>query len=254
MNKAAAMIVLCAIATIGCAHRTSRTEGDDLQVVSVRHHYNNAHVLVSGGRALLVDAGLQEDAEALDRDLARQGIDPSALVAVVLTHGHVDHAGGAAWFRERYGTPIVAGAGDADLLAQGRNDELCPTDRQGRKRLEGNRSAHYDPYEADLLVSEPLDLTEAFGFPAVVVPVPGHTPGSLVVLSGTHAVVGDLFRGSIAGRSAERHFYMCDEAGNDRDIASLLSHEASEAVLFHVGHFGPLTREAVVQRFGGHHD
>jgi len=254
MRRAAAIAALCAVATGGCAHGTSRTVGDDLEVVSVRHHYNNAHVLVAGGRALLVDAGTQQDAQALDRDLAKQGIDPETIVAVVLTHGHVDHAGGAKWFRDHYGTPIVAGADDAELLARGRNDELCPTDRQGRKRLEDNKQARFDPYEADVLVTEPLDLTAEFGFPAVVTPVPGHTRGSVVVVSGAYAVVGDLFRGSIAGRSAERHFYMCDQADNDRDIASVLRREASEAEVFFVGHFGPLTRDAVIERFGGQDD
>ena len=242
---------LSALFVLGCAHSTERTEDGELAVLSLRHHYNNAHVVLAGERALLVDAGTAEDAEALDRSLREAGVDPEQLVAVVLTHGHTDHAGGAAWFRDHYGTPIVAGAGDAPLLASGRNDELCPTNGQARRRLADNQAARYEPFEADLLVAEPLDLEARFEFPARVVPVPGHTEGSLVVLAGTHALVGDLFRGSVVGHDAELHFYICEPEANRRDIVSLLAGEASEAETFFVGHFGPVTRDAVVERFGG---
>jgi hypothetical protein len=64
------------------------------------------------------------------------------------------------------------------------------------------------------------------------------------------AVVGDLLRGAIVGSSAERHFYMCDLADNDRDIRHLLTDLAPKAKWFFAGHFGPVDRQAVQERFG----
>lgn len=250
--KTPASVSLALLGTLlvaGCAHSTSRSSAAQLEVVSIRHSYNNAHVLVSEGRALLIDTGTQEDAEKLDESLRSEGIDPEQIVAIVLTHGHVDHAGGAKWFQDRYDTPILVGSGDASLLASGHNDTLCPTDRQGEKRLADFQAAEFDPYEADLLISEPTDLMQQFDFPARVVPVAGHTEGSLVVLAGSYAFVGDLFRGDIFSSKAERHFYMCDLEDNQRDIEALLANEARTSETFFVGHFGPLTRDAVTQRF-----
>jgi hypothetical protein len=43
---------------------------------------------------------------------------------------------------------------------------------------------------------------------------------------------------------------MCDLAGNRQDIVALLEQRPAQATLFFPGHFGPLTREAVLEHFG----
>lgn len=237
------------VTTSACAHQTQRERHGELEVVTVRVAYNNAHALQIGEQTLLIDTGTAAEAAELDRRLRDAGIDPSELAAIVVTHGHADHAGGAQWFRERYGVPIIAGAGDLELLAAGHNDELCPTDRQGRKRLADNQAASFAPVTVDHPISEPTDLSALVGVAATVAPLPGHTAGSLVLVVDELAFVGDLFRGSIVGSSAERHFYMCDVADNDADIATLLSDLAPRATSFYVGHFGPLSRDALRARW-----
>jgi glyoxylase-like metal-dependent hydrolase (beta-lactamase superfamily II) len=76
------------------------------------------------------------------------------------------------------------------------------------------------------------------------VPLPGHTRGSLVVVIGSAAFVGDLFRGAVVGSSAETHFYMCDLDDNQRDIRWLLD-TFPNATVFFTGHSGPVSREAL---------
>ena len=66
--------------------------------------------------------------------------------------------------------------------------------------------------------------------PGAIVPLPGHTPGSLVVTIAGAAFVGDLFRGGIVGSPAEVHFYMCDLDDNHRDVRTLLDRLAPTAV------------------------
>ena len=52
----------------------------------------NAHLL-TGRRPVLIDTGPANARALLAQRLARAGIAPGDLGAVLLTHGHADHAG-----------------------------------------------------------------------------------------------------------------------------------------------------------------
>ena len=234
-----------AVSLVACAASRSRTPlAEGLEVRTLVREYTNAHLVVQGQRYLLVDAGLAEEAERLDNDLREEGFDPAKLGAIILTHGHADHAGGALYFQQRYGTRIIAGR-DEQMMAVGHNDTLCPTDSRAKKRLPEDQAATYSPTRADLVIEAATPLGPLTGLEGQILPLPGHTAGSLVVQVGDAVFVGDLFRGAILGSTAERHFYMCDLEDNRQDLAHLLLNLAPSAQLFFPGHFGPLTRQAV---------
>lgn len=104
--------------------------------------------------------------------LAGHRLVPSALVA---THGHPDHVASAAGVTAAHGVPLHLHPGDAQL------------------------------YEGD---SVPLEAGTFAGLDVDVRPVPGHTPGSVVLglttpEGGRLALTGDtLFAGSV-GRGAD---------------------------------------------------
>jgi glyoxylase-like metal-dependent hydrolase (beta-lactamase superfamily II) len=227
-----------------------RAIGGGLVVHTFRREYSNAHVVVGPGGMFMVDSGLEAEAPALDRDLRDHGLDPSHLRLVVLSHGHADHAGGASYFRRRYGTPIAVGRGDVQLLATGHNDTLCPTDGEAEGRLASDQAASYAPLAPDVEIDGALDLEPLTGIPAWARSLPGHTEGSVVVSVGDASLVGDLFRGGIFDASASVHFYMCDLEDNRRDVRTLLTELAPQARVFFPGHFGPIERDAVMATFG----
>lgn len=109
----------------------------------------------------------------------------------------------------------------------------------------------FTPLQADVWVENDaretvaLDLRPLTGVDARVIALPGHTEGSLIVVAGRYALVGDLFRGSIPGWSATTHFYICDLADNKRDLRELLQVHAKDATTFFPGHFGPVERASV---------
>ncbi|MBL8937281.1 MAG: MBL fold metallo-hydrolase [Archangium sp.] len=243
------LIVVMAVMSSGCFPETaSRTVGG-VRVVTLQYEYTNAHALIGPeGQIVLVDSGFERNTAALERGLKESGLDAKQVVAVVLTHGHPDHAGGAKHFQEQ-GAVVIAGAGDAQMLSEGKNEvPLCPTNGDARARLAADQAEHHEGVNADVLVTERLSLLARTGVDAEVMPVAGHTPGSLVVKAGQSLFVGDLLRGSVFGSDAEVHFYMCDLEDNVRDVQGLLA-EWPEVSTWFVGHFGPLTRGAVEAKF-----
>jgi len=232
---------LALLLAAGCVPANERTvhRVDGVRVDTIRLEYSNAHLVRWGDAAILVDSGARETVDRLDAELRAGGVEPSALRAVILTHGHADHAGGAAHLAA-LGVPVIAGAGDREALARGGNDPLCPTDSTARDRRAADQAARFEPVEADHWIDAPTDLAPLVGFEGRVVPLPGHTPGSLVVTVGEAAFVGDLVRGEILSDGADVHFYMCARVGNRRDLGALLDTIAPRARRVFVGHFGPL--------------
>lgn len=233
----------------GCfaARRTEVVSGT--RVVTLQQDFINAHAIVGDeGHFVLVDSGLERNGQALERLLEESGLDLAKLDAVVLTHGHADHAGGARRFQQR-GVKVVAGAGDVEALGKGANETLCPTDSTARGRLAEDQHERFSALVPDVPVTEVLALQSLSRIEGEVLPAPGHTPGSLVVRVKDALFVGDLLRGAILGSSAEVHFYMCDLEQNRQLVQSLLARWPSASTFF-VGHFGPVSRAEVERRFG----
>ncbi len=61
----------------------------------VRQGFGAAYLVVERGRAAFVDCGTRHSVPLLLQALAAQGVEPGAVDWVLLTHAHLDHAGGA---------------------------------------------------------------------------------------------------------------------------------------------------------------
>jgi glyoxylase-like metal-dependent hydrolase (beta-lactamase superfamily II) len=78
----------------------------------------NAYLL-EGEPLTLIDAGPKtpEAQAALEAGLARHGVGVGDIRRLILTHGHVDHFGGALWVRERSNAQLFAHPADGPKLA-----------------------------------------------------------------------------------------------------------------------------------------
>lgn len=245
-------VVALGLSPSGCATRHVVTRPDaDVTVHTFRRAYTNVFAVVGPQGVILIDAGEADEVEGLLRDLKRAGIEPGDVRAIVLTHGHGDHAGGAKALAAITGAPIVAGQGDVERLESGRTGGLCPTDRTAERRREGYERATFPAVVPDHVITEEIALREVvdIGVEGRVIPLPGHTEGSLVIETPRAVFVGDLLRGSIASAEARRHFYMCDLEDNDRDILGLFTTLPDSVQIVFPGHFGPLSRDSVEAAF-----
>lgn len=139
-------------------------------------------------QAAVIDPG--GDVERILDAVGKLGVRPEAIW---LTHGHIDHAGGAAGLRDALQTgeatlPIVGPAQQDLFLLEG-------LEQQGRAYgLAGARNVRPDRWLAE---GDELHLA---GHVFQVLHCPGHTPGHITLINSAArlAVVGDvLFRGSI---------------------------------------------------------
>ena len=132
-------------------------------------------VVDPGGDLLRIEAGIKQAGMTVEK--------------ILLTHGHLDHAGGAAELKERLGGIPIEGPHLADkflldgLAAQGAG-----------MGVPSMRNVTPDRWLAE------GDTVTAAGASFAVLHCPGHSPGSVVLVNDAQrfALVGDvLFRGSI---------------------------------------------------------
>jgi len=154
-------------------------------IIPVTPFQQNCSLLVceQTNKAAVVDPG--GDLELIFDAVKRQGVE---LEKILLTHGHIDHCGGAAELAGELGLPIEGPHIDDRFLI----DDLPQQGlRFGFPKLRGFTPARWLAGGDSVRVgSEELQVRHC----------PGHTPGHVIFFSPGHrlALVGDvLFAGSI---------------------------------------------------------
>lgn len=64
----------------------------------------------------LIDAGVSADISKICKNIKTAGLNPENASTLFITHSHIDHVGGAASFREKYGCKTVTHELDSEAL------------------------------------------------------------------------------------------------------------------------------------------
>jgi glyoxylase-like metal-dependent hydrolase (beta-lactamase superfamily II) len=158
----------------------------------------NCYLIHTTSGFFLVDTGFSKKRYEIERELEIEGCTPGKLKLILLTHGDFDHCGNCAYFRKKFSAKIAMNAADKGMVENG--DMFYNRKANVLMRFMGklilfflktnlNKSDRFTP---DFFLEDGLDLSD-FGFDAKIVCLPGHSKGSIGVLTGA----GDLFCGDL---------------------------------------------------------
>lgn len=162
------------------------------RIETIRCGMVNCYLLVGERGSVLVDTGQPASLRKLQNMLKERG--PRLIL---LTHAHSDHAANAAALSCGFGVPAAMSALDEALLREPLCRPICAQGMAGAflraasiPQMRAFRPARWENF---LPLTDGMSLHE-YGVEATVVSLPGHTAGSMGVLTGE----GDLLAGDAA--------------------------------------------------------
>ena len=143
--------------------------------VVVSHLSANCYIVgtKASGTGLVIDPG--GNADNIKRAIDESRLD---IEIIILTHGHSDHIAALRDIQDHTSAEVAIHAEDADFL-------------EGYGSMSSQFGISYrTPHPPDRLLHEG-DTIEAGGLSFTVMHTPGHTPGSICLLSGNKVFTGD---------------------------------------------------------------
>jgi len=135
-------------------------------------HPQDAMVYLIKGEesAVLIDAGAGKGSSVIWENIRKFGVNPQELTYLILTHGHVDHIGGAKFFKDQTGCRLVVHEADQEAIEYG-DPVLTAASWYGvtLPRLKVDQVLTEEKEEIPFGPKEKI----------ICLHTPGHTPGSI---------------------------------------------------------------------------
>jgi hydroxyacylglutathione hydrolase len=178
-------------------------EGVNCYLVKAGHGF----ILFDTAGHLANDRVFTNRRDGLVKGLDDAGCKPGNLKLVILTHGDNDHTSSAAYIRDRYKVKIAMHRSDLDLVESPVLEKVMGTYNYKSikykimfllmkrlfKRITVKVLDDFEKFTPDIFIDEGFDLSE-YGFDAKILHIPGHTAGSIGILSSEGSLIsGDIF-------------------------------------------------------------
>ena len=146
----------------------------------------NAYLVKTDAGFVLIDSGMSSNRATIERELRDAGCAPSDLQLILITHGDPDHSGNASYLRAKYGAKIAMHKAEAAAVERENmflsRGKLSPLRRIMKPLISLFRLRKRDRFTPDLYL-EDGDRLDEYGLAATILHVPGHSAGSIAVLT-----------------------------------------------------------------------
>jgi len=195
----------------------------------------NCYLIRTETGDILIDTGIKNRREKLEAEIIDAGCQPGDLKLIIITHGHVDHVGNAAYLRDKYGAKIAMHRGDVGMVNGGGMFGDAPQSLMIKivgffMNITG--LGNFETFTPDILLENNHSLQE-YGLGATVLHTPGHSKGSISILTAS----GDLFSGDIFNGSVEGVTTLVDDQTTLTSSVEQL--KTLNAETFYPGHGNP---------------
>jgi hydroxyacylglutathione hydrolase len=221
----------------------------DIKTITLSMPYRlgtvNCYLLKTRDGFILIDTGSSNRRAELESELAEAGCKPGDLKLIVLTHGDFDHTGNAAYLRETFGAEIAMHRDDSGMAEEG---DMFWNRSSGNALIRllalilfgFSKSNRFRP---DLFAAEGDDFYE-YGFDAQVLSIPGHSRGSIGILT----TGGDLFSGDLFenAKGPATNSIMDDPAACEASLEKLSRFEVHTV---YPGHGEPFAMESFLAEY-----
>jgi glyoxylase-like metal-dependent hydrolase (beta-lactamase superfamily II) len=209
----------------------------------------NCYLIKTNTGYILIDTGFPSTRAALEKKLEDAGCRPGNLSLIIMTHGDQDHTGNGAYLRKKYGAKIAMHREESAVVEKG--DDTLSRKRTSFLRRVFNKavlemvgllvnSGKFERFSPDFTVDEGYDLSE-YGFDARVLHIPGHSRGSIGILT----IDGDLFCGDLLWnlKRPSTHSIVDDRAELEASVERLKNMRIN---MVYPGHGRPFTMDSLV--------
>jgi hydroxyacylglutathione hydrolase len=210
----------------------------------------NTHIVHGPKGVVIVDAGMPHQAGRIIRTIRALGHTPQDVRLILITHGHIDHAGSAAALRRLTGAPIAMHPADIPLVST--PDLKIPPGRTPAIDAVGRLISLFgfvvplETFKPDVCLMDGQSLSE-FGVDARVMHTPGHTAGSVTCTFRD----GTCFVGDAILNLVRVSFPLVWEDGPATKASACKIHQLNSKMLY-TGHGQAFTPEQLDAFVAGH--
>jgi glyoxylase-like metal-dependent hydrolase (beta-lactamase superfamily II) len=214
----------------------------------VFHITVNCYLVKTDSGFILIDTAKADKRGLIEQELERAGCRPGNLKLIILTHGDFDHCGNAAYMRAKFGTKITMHQADIGMVEHGdmlwnrkKPNFVVRTLMQFLFRL-----SKADRFKPDFYIKEGDRLT-VYGFDAEVIEIPGHSKGSIGLLTSDC----DLFCGDLLANVSKPDLWsiMDDRVAATASVEKL---RGREIAIVYPGHGKPFPMQAFLKHIPLH--